>query len=124
MDPQVSEISLNELTAKRERGEPLILVDVLSHEHFAHIHLPGSINLPLPVLRELAPLLFGREEQLIVYCAGAECNASLTAAKLLEQLGFTDVRHFSGGIEEWVKAGLPVMHMPHPPLTEHGEQAA
>jgi rhodanese-related sulfurtransferase len=117
-DPQVREISIDELVAKRKRGEPFILVDVLAEMHFAHIHLPASINIPLVDLRELAPLLFGKEEQIIVYCTDVECEASETAAKILMQLDFTDVLVFTGGIRAWVEAGLPVVHTPHAPPSE------
>ena len=68
-EPQVREISLNELVEKRRHGEPFILVDVLTHEHFAHIHIPGSINVTQPELRVPAPLLFGKDDRIIVYCS-------------------------------------------------------
>ena len=117
----VREISLEDLVDKRRRGEPFILVDVLEHEHYEHIRIPGSINVPLRDLRMLAPLLFGKEEQIIVYCTSPECTASLTAAKILMQLGHSKVLDFTGGLKEWVEAGQPVFHVKHPPS---GEQAA
>ncbi|MHB0937227.1 MAG: rhodanese-like domain-containing protein [Armatimonadota bacterium] len=122
-EPPVREISLDELVEKRRRGEPFILVNVLLHEDFEHIHIPGSINVPLPDLRELAPLLFGKDDQVIVYCSSFDCTASPTAAKILMQLGFSDVLDFAGGIKEWVETGQPVVHMPHLPEGQ-GEQAA
>lgn len=109
----VQEISRNELVAKRERGEPFILVNVLGHDQFEHIRLPGSVNVPLPLLRDLAPVLLGTEDQIIVYCANFECNASPTAARILMQLGFTDVLDYTGGVKDWVEGGQPVIHMPH-----------
>lgn len=122
-EPRVREISLDELVDKRRRGEPIILVDVLNHEHYKHIRIPGSINVPLRDLRELAPLLFGKEEQIIVYCTSLECTASPTAARLLMQLGFADVLDFTGGLQAWVESGQPVFHVKHSPLPED-QQAA
>jgi len=122
--PEVREISLDTLVEKRRRGEPLMLVDVLPHEHFAHIHIPGSINVPLEDLRALAPLLFGKGDQLIIYCTSIDCTASPTAVKILQQLGFTDVLDFAGGLAAWVQAGQPIVHVPHSPQPEgQGEQA-
>lgn len=112
---EVREITREALVEKRRRGEPFVLVDVLSHEHFEHIHLPGAVNVPLPVLRDLAPVLFGKHDQLVTYCANSECTASATAAKLLVQLGFTDVYEYTGGITDWIDGGQPVVHMPHEP---------
>jgi len=119
----VREINLEELVDKRRRGEPIILVDVLNHEHYEHIRIPGSINVPLPNLRELAPLLFGKEEQIIVYCTSLDCTASPTATKILLQLGFINVLDFADGLKAWVESGQPVFHVKHPPLPED-QQAA
>ena len=121
--PEARVISREELVDKRRRGDPFILVDVLSHEHFEHIHLPGAINVPLPMMRELAPLLFGKDDDIIVYCAGFECTASPTAATILTQLGFTRVAHYAGGIKDWQEGNLPLVHAPRAPA-QPGEQAA
>ena len=52
---------------------------------------------------------------IVFFCAGPRCwlsyNASLRAAKL----GYTNVRKYREGIEDWVDAGLP---------TESGAPAA
>lgn len=97
-------------------SQPIILIDVLPHDHFQRVHLPGAINVPLGVLRDLAPLLFGKYATLVVYCANFDCTASPTAAKILMQLGFTDVYDFAGGIQDWWDGGFPVV--------EEEEQAA
>jgi rhodanese-related sulfurtransferase len=95
------EISRQALLDKRKRGEAFVLVDVLAHDHFTHVHLPGAINVPVNLLRDLAPLLFGLHEGIVVYCANPACSASMTAAKILGQLGFTRVYDYTGGIEDW-----------------------
>jgi rhodanese-related sulfurtransferase len=106
---EVTVITRDELGKKRSEGEPFVLVDVLSHDHFERVHLPGAVNVPLDRIRELAPLLFGIDDEIIVYCANLHCTASPTAAKLLEQIGFTNILDFAGGIQEWLDAGLPVV---------------
>jgi len=106
----VVELTREELVARWQRGEPFHLIDVLPHEHYTRLHLPGSMNVPLPVLRDLAPLLFGHTEHLIVYCANTQCTASTTAAKILLQLGFQYVWVYAAGMQDWYDAGLPVVH--------------
>ncbi|MHB9024040.1 MAG: rhodanese-like domain-containing protein [Armatimonadota bacterium] len=116
--PGVREVTREELVRMRQQGEPFILVNVLPHEEFAHVHIPGSINVPLLVLRELAPLLFGEHDTLIMYCSREECTASPTAVKILLQMGFTDVADYHGGMQDWIDAGLPVVHHAMPPPDE------
>ncbi len=49
-----------------------------------------------------------REAQVVVYCAGPECESSGEVAARLVELGYTNVRHFSGGKQAWREAGLPL----------------
>lgn len=109
---EIREITTDALVQKRQQGEAFILVDVLSHDHFAHVHLPGAVNVPVNVLRDLAPLLFGPNDEIVVYCASFECTASPTAVKILQQLGFTNVIDYAGGIKDWIEHDLPLMHTP------------
>lgn len=96
------------LTTMRANGDAFILVDVLSHEHFTQRHIPGAINVPLSILRDLATLLFSREDTIVVYCADYACSASVTAGKVLTKLGFTHIYEYRGGLKEWEEAGLPM----------------
>lgn len=105
----IPEITRDQLVQKRHGGEPFILVDVLTHEHFLRAHLPGAINVPVDRIRELAPLLFGEDDEIVVYCANPKCSASATAANILTQLGFTNIWEFSGGIQEWIDGNLPLV---------------
>ncbi|HEX2948353.1 MAG TPA: rhodanese-like domain-containing protein [Armatimonadota bacterium] len=114
-EPVVHEISRDELVHKMHSGDRFILVDVLSHEHFQRVHLPGAINVPLNPLRDLAPQLLGKQDQIIVYCANFDCTASPTAAKILTQLGFENVLDYAGGILDWEEGGMPVVRGQEPP---------
>jgi len=40
------DITRDELKEKMDRGDDFVLVDALSHQHYASRHLPGAINLP------------------------------------------------------------------------------
>jgi rhodanese-related sulfurtransferase len=56
----------------------------------------------------LAPQRLPKDKDIIVYCASFECHASPTAARKLEQLGYTRVIDYEGGLQDWKEAGYPL----------------
>lgn len=105
----VKSIDREALKSKIDRGEPLVLLETLSPEHFRHMHLPGAHNAPPERIGELAPTLIpDKRTEVITYCAGPTCQASAEAARELAALGYTNVRHYEGGKKDWTSAGLPV----------------
>ena len=63
-------ISRDELKEKTERSDKFALVETLPRTSFEHAHLPGAINLPPEMIKELAPeLLPDKNADIIVYCA-------------------------------------------------------
>jgi rhodanese-related sulfurtransferase len=102
-------ISCDELRAKIDRGERLIIVDALPPMSYAHSHLPGAINLPpARVDASVAKRLPDRDAEIVVYCANPDCEDSLETAARLIELGYTNVRHYPGGKNEWRERGLPL----------------
>ena len=102
-------ITLQELRAKLEAGEKLLLLEALPRTSYEEVHLPGALNLPLDELEELAPRLVpDRHAQIVVYCKDEACRNSELAARRLRRLGYTNVRDYVGGKAEWIAAGLPV----------------
>jgi rhodanese-related sulfurtransferase len=64
------------------------------------------VNLPLQGFEARVRQLLPRFEQaVVVYCASATCNNSRQAAQKLEQLGYQNVRVFTGGKAEWTETG-------------------
>jgi rhodanese-related sulfurtransferase len=111
----VSEIGLKELQRRLSAADPPILVDALSQLSFAHSRLPGAINIPPERVDELAPrLLPDRDAEIVVYCEGPDCDASVEASQRLAELGYTEVRHFAEGKRGWAKAGLEFERGPRP----------
>jgi rhodanese-related sulfurtransferase len=105
----VKAIDRRELKEKIGRHEPFVLLETLSPEHFQHVHLPGARNAPPDRVRELAPVLIpSKNSEVVTYCAGPTCEASINAARELTALGYTNVRHYAGGKQDWTAAGLPV----------------
>jgi len=104
----VPTITREELTARQDRGERITLVEALPEPYYRKAHLPGALNLPHDRVDELAPaLLPDKTAPVVVYCANLPCeNSGIAAARLLA-LGYTDVRDYAEGKQDWIDAGLP-----------------
>ncbi len=106
----VTEITRDELKDRLDHPRKFVLVETLAVESYRHAHLPGAINLPPEHVRALAPELIPKKDiEVIVYCASASCHASDKAAQELSEMGYSNVRRYVGGKEDWVQAGLPVV---------------
>jgi len=103
------EIDRDALRAKIERGEDFVLVDALPPLAYAGAHLPGAVNIPTERVDHLAARRIpDTGTEVVVYCAGPTCDSSVEVADRLVALGYTNVRHYSGGKEDWREAGLPL----------------
>ncbi len=98
-------ITREQLEEKLENDDDFTLVNVLSHEQFEQEHIPDSINIPMDQIEETAPDRFDPDDDIVVYCASESCQASPKAAKKLDELGFTNVKDYEGGLAEWKDAG-------------------
>jgi rhodanese-related sulfurtransferase len=105
-------VRLQEFHSAVESKSALIL-DARPSVFFEQGHVPGALNLARDAFardyRQLAPVLkSATDKPVIVYCAGGDCHDSRLVANALMSLGFSNVRVFTGGWEEWSKARLPV----------------
>jgi rhodanese-related sulfurtransferase len=104
------EITAAELQGKLDGGADVVLVDALAPMVYAHSHLPGAINIPPANVdpTRLAKRIPDLATEIVVYCANVECDDSVSTAEQLRVLGYTNVRHYTGGKDEWKKLGLPL----------------
>ena len=101
-------ISRTEIETLIANGHPLTLVDALPQSYYAQQHLPGAVNLvEADVDAQAAVLLPHQDRTIVTYCSNPACSNSKAVARRLEALGYTDVRTYPGGIQDWVEAGLP-----------------
>ncbi len=101
-------ISRTELCAAIEAGT-VTVVDALGGQYWEQQHLPGAVPLvAADVAARAADLLPHRDAAIVTYCSNAACPNSKQVAGLLTGLGYTNVRKYRDGIEDWVAAGLPV----------------
>ena len=65
----VENIDRDELRAKLNRGDPVVLLEVLAPRYYRHSHLPGALNLPPGNTAEMAPdLLPDKDAEIVLYC--------------------------------------------------------
>lgn len=102
-------ISRQELKARIDRGEQLLIAEALPAMYYDSGHLPGAVNLPHDEVDALAPALIpDMATEVVVYCANAQCQNSHIAARRLIALGYTNVSVYVEGKHDWTEAGLPV----------------
>lgn len=100
-------ISRDELVAALQAGE-VVAVDALPASYYDQVHIPGARNLvAADVADRAAKLLPDKDGAIVTYCSNAACPNSQAVAVALEKLGYTNVRKYRDGIQDWVAAGLP-----------------
>lgn len=106
----VAKITRDDLKAKLDRGERIVLVEALPAKYYLHAHLPGAINIPHDQVDALAPgLLPDKAVEIVVYCANAPCKNSGIAAQRLSELGYVRVRDYHEGKADWIAAGYAIV---------------
>jgi rhodanese-related sulfurtransferase len=102
---QLDEISREELAARLDRGE-VIVVDVRPSAEYAAGHIAGARSIPAKRLaRELATL--PDDVEVVAYCRGPYCVFADDAVRLLKRRG-RKARRLEDGFPEWRDAQLPV----------------
>jgi rhodanese-related sulfurtransferase len=93
-------ITVEEMKALLDKGEPIHLVDVREpHEH-ADFNI-GGLLLPLGHVQtlQIEPIEDWKQEPVYFYCRSG--NRSGQACMMLESLGFTNVINVTGGMLAW-----------------------
>ncbi|MGL5809899.1 MAG: rhodanese-like domain-containing protein [Nocardioides sp.] len=112
-------ISRTDLRAAIAAGA-VTVVDALGGAYYEQQHLPGAVPLTEGEVADLAGrVLPNRRAAIVTYCSNEACPNSRNVARLLTAAGYTDVRTYPAGIQDWVAAGLPV----ETGAFEHGPEA-
>jgi phage shock protein E len=100
------EITQRELMQQLDRNAPPVIVDVRRPDEFATGHVPGARNIPhSEMAARLHELDDHQHQEVVVYCESGRRAA--IAQSILEQAGFTRVRHLEGDMQSWRKRNLP-----------------
>jgi rhodanese-related sulfurtransferase len=99
-------ITRDELRAAIDAGA-VVVVETLGPMHYESGHLPGAVNLPHTEVDALADaLLPDKDAAIVTYCSNTACrNSAIVQAQLLAR-GYTDVRKYAEGKDDWREAGL------------------
>jgi len=102
--PDISLANLKQAMADKA----VVLIDCNGSASYAKGHIPGAIDFET-AKTDLAKRLPADKAGLIVaYCGGPKCRAYTAGADAAKMLGYTNVKHFSGGISGWKDAGEKV----------------
>ncbi len=123
----VGELEVIDYLQRRERGEPILLVDTRSAKRVAKGVIPGAINIPHKKLKDSDPMdvadileqQFGAVQldglwdfrdarTLVLYCDGPICARSSKAIRVLLKYGYPPhkLKYYRGGFRTWEALGL------------------
>ena len=103
----VKELTVDDVKAKLERGETLLLIDVREESEYARDHLPGAAHLGKGIIeRDIEARVPDTSAEIVLYCGGGFRSA--LAADNLQKMGYTNVWSMDGGIRDWRAKGFPL----------------
>lgn len=104
---QVKQVSLEELRARQVSGEEFTLVDVREKDEWRQGYVPGSLHIPRGHLEmQVASRLPKKDAPIVVICAAGIRSAF--AAKVMGEMGYTQVETANPGFTQWKDRGYPV----------------
>ena len=95
-------VSREDLKEKLNRGDDFKLVMAWDDRAFRLKHIPGSINI-YPT--EVTSGMLDTDDDIVVYCSGPACPASVIAYQRLTASGYNNVQRYAGGVSDWEEAG-------------------
>ena len=102
-------ITRDELKAALGSANAPVLIEALPARYYVDAHLPGAINIPHDVIDEnVKTILPDLDAPIVVYCANGPCKNSGIAQMALTKLGYSNVRDYHDGKQDWREAGLPL----------------
>lgn len=104
---RVRETTVQEVKARMDRGEKLLIVDVREESEWAKDHLPQAIHLGKGIIeRDVEQKIPDTNTEIILYCGGGFRSA--LAADNLQRMGYRNVISMDGGIRGWRENGYPL----------------
>jgi rhodanese-related sulfurtransferase len=102
----IRQVSLEDLKSRLDSGEELILLDVREKDEWRQGHVPGAMHIPRGFLEmQSGSRLPDKDAKIVTICAGGIRSAF--AAKVLQDLGYTNVESANPGYNQWKDVGYP-----------------
>ena len=91
----------------------IIFIDARANEDYKAGHIKGALNLPYYNFDPYKKILekIPKNDILVTYCAGSDCDLSILLGKQLFEMGYKRVYIFFDGWNEWEKAKYPTESM-------------
>ena len=99
-------ITVEELKAKKDRGESVTVVDVREPHEWAINGIPGSLKIPLAALPQRISEI-PKDGEVVVYCRSG--GRSANAVQFLRDRGYDKALNLTGGINHWAEVIDPAM---------------
>ena len=97
--PEVTKSELKQMITKKS----VFVVDVNSKKSFKKTHIPTAINFASSRDKYAKLLPKDKAAPVVAYCGGPKCGSWKQAAEEACKLGYTNVKHFKGGLKGWMK---------------------
>ena len=104
---EAPEISLEDLK-KIVAAKGAFIIDANSTDSYASGRVPGAVSFAKNEKNFAQILPADKSTPIVAYCGGPLCTAWKDPAKEAKKLGYTNIKHFKGGISGWKKAGESV----------------
>lgn len=84
-------------------------IDARMPDDYAAGHIKGAYNIPFDGDESYREILnnFSKDELIVVYCSGTDCDLSIYLGNELFEKGFKRVYVFFGGWNEWIEKNYP-----------------
>jgi rhodanese-related sulfurtransferase len=104
---RIRECTVDDVLARRDRGDAFMLIDVREESEWARGHIPGARHLSKGIIeRDIEGVVPDHATPLVLYCGGGFRSA--LAADNLQKMGYRDVVSMDGGWRAWSEKHLPV----------------
>ncbi len=103
-ESEVGEITLEELK-QAVASKSVTLIDVNGTESYKSGHIPGAIDFEASKNELASKLPTAKDALIVAYCGGPACSAYKQGAQAAIELGYTNVKHYKGGISGWKESG-------------------
>lgn len=105
MELTMEHITAQELHERMRSDNRPVLINALPKEAFRSKRIPGSINLTTDHLECAEHIIPDKAQDIVVYCANEDCDASPELAEKLTEMGYKNVWDFDNGMAGWRSAG-------------------
>ena len=103
----IKSMNVNDLKAKLDNKENIILIDCREQGEWDEAHIEGAILVPLSSFPGVyAEHLKDKDAEIIIQCRSGK--RSLTSCQFLMEQDFTNLTNLEGGIMAWTAAGYQV----------------